>query len=258
MSMDAAQPKTQSYMAARMSYKPGKNKGLQRKSALELAKERADKAKEKAEKEKETAESDAEKSASDYRNGLLACQKEFDDFMNRLIWNNYKKYIKEKALDSSESEAVEAVEDTSNVGGSATLKGNEKKYQAYIDKYAAQYKLDPNLVASVITIESHWDPNARSSAQCNGLMQVNSHFVGGDLFDPETNIREGCKILRDCMNAYPESLEHALTAYNCGIAGAKNKSTSSYATKVNNEYSNRKLLAQNSSSSSGSHLNYQA
>ena len=48
--------------------------------------------------------------------------------MNRLIWNNYKKYIKEKALDSSESEAVEAVEDTSNVGGSATLKGNEKKY----------------------------------------------------------------------------------------------------------------------------------
>lgn len=248
MSMDAVQPKTQSYMAARMSYKPGKNKGLQRKSALELAKERADKAKEKAEKEKETAESDAEKSASDYRNGLLACQKEYDDFINRLIWNNTKKYIKD----------VEAVEDTSNVGGSATLKANEKKYQAYIDKYAAQYKLDPNLVASVITIESHWDPNARSSAQCNGLMQVNSHYVGGDLFDPETNIKEGCKILRDCMNAYPESLEHALTAYNCGIAGAKNKLTSSYATDVINEYSNRKLLAQNSSSSSGSHLNYQA
>lgn len=258
MSMDAAQPKTQSYMAARMSYKPGKNKGLQRKSALELAKERADKAKEKAEKEKEAAESDAEKSASNYRNVLLACQKEFDDFMNRLIWNNYKKYIKEKALDSSESEAVEAVEDTSNVGGSATLKANEKKYQAYIDKYAAQYKLDPNLVASVITIESHWDPNARSSAQCNGLMQVNSHYVGGDLFDPETNIREGSKYLRECMNAYPESLEHALTAYNYGIAGSKNKTTSGYATDVINEYSNRKLLAQNSSSSSGSHLNYQA
>lgn len=258
MSMDAAQPKTQSYMAARMSYKPGKNKGLQRKSALELAKERADKAKEKAEKEKETAESDAEKSASDYRNGLLACQKEYDDFMNRLIWNSYKKYIKEKALDSSETEAVEAVEDTSNVGGSATLKGNEKKYQAYIDKYAAQYKLDPNLVASVITIESHWDPNARSSAQCNGLMQVNSHFVGGNLFDPETNIREGSKYLRECMNAYPESLEHALTAYNYGISGSKNKTTSGYATDVINEYSNRKLLAQKSSSSSGSHLNYQA
>lgn len=258
MSMDAAQPKTQSYMAARMSYKPGKNKGLQRKSALELAKERADKAKEKAEKEKETAESDAEKSASDYRNGLLACQKEYDDFMNRLIWNSYKKYIKEKALDSSESEAVEAVEDTSNVGGSATLKGNEKKYQAYIDKYAAQYKLDPNLVASVITIESHWDPNARSSAQCNGLMQVNSHFVGGNLFDPETNIREGSKYLRECMNAYPESLEHALTAYNYGISGSKNKTTSGYAIDVINEYSNRKLLAQKSSSSSGSHLNYQA
>lgn len=256
--MDAVQPKTQSYMAARMSYKPGKNKGLQRKSALELAKERADKAKEKAEKEKETAESDAEKSASDYRNGLLACQKEYDDFMNRLIWNSYKKYIKEKALDSSESEAVETVEDTSNVGGSATLKGNEKKYQAYIDKYAAQYKLDPNLVASVITIESHWDPNARSSAQCNGLMQVNSHFVGGNLFDPETNIREGSKYLRECMNAYPESLEHALTAYNYGISGSKNKTTSGYATDVINEYSNRKLLAQKSSSSSGSHLNYQA
>ena len=257
MAMDAAQPKTQSYMAARMSYKPGKNK-LPRKSGLELAKERADKAKEKAEKEKETAESDAEKSASNYRNGLLACQKEFDDFMNRLIWNNYKKFIKEKALASSESESVEAVADSSNVGGSATLKANEKKYQASIDKYAAQYNLDPNLVASVITIESGWNPNARSSAQCNGLMQVNSHYVPGDLFDPETNIREGCRILRDCMNTYPDSLDHALTAYNCGIAGAKNKTTSGYATKVINEYNNRKLLAQNSSSSSGSHLNYQA
>lgn len=257
MSMDAVQPKTQSYMAARRGYKP-KKKAYDPETALARKKKQTEKIKEDAEKEKEAAESDAEKSASDYRNSLLAFQKEFDDFINRLIWNNTKKYIKEKALDSSETEAVEAVEDTSNVGGSATLKGNEKKYQAYIDKYAAQYKLDPNLVASVITIESHWDPNARSSAQCNGLMQVNSHYVGGNLFDPETNIREGCKILRDCMNAYPESLEHALTAYNCGIAGAKNKSTSSYATKVNNEYSNRKLLAQNSSSSSGSHLNYQA
>ena len=257
MSMDAAQPKTQSYMAARRSYKP-KKKAYDPENPLARKKEQTKIIEEKAEKKKEAAESDAEKSASNYRNVLLACQKEFDDFMNRLLWNIYKKYIKEIALDSSESEAVEAVEDTSNVGGSATLKANEKKYQAYIDKYAAQYKLDPNLVASVITIESHWDPNARSSAQCNGLMQVNSHYVGGDLFDPETNIREGCKILRDCMNAYPESLDHALTAYNCGIAGAKNKSTSSYATKVNNEYSNRKLLAQNSSSSSGSHLNYQA
>lgn len=255
--MDAAQPKTQSYMAARRGYKP-KKKAYDPETALVRKKKQTEKIKEDAEKEKEAAESDAEKSASDYRNSLLAFQKEFDDFINRLIWNNTKKYIKEKALDSSESEAVEAVEDTSNVGGSATLKGNEKKYQAYIDKYAAQYKLDPNLVASVITIESHWDPNARSSAQCNGLMQVNSHYVGGNLFDPETNIREGSKYLRECMNAYPESLEHALTAYNYGIAGSKNKTTSGYATDVINEYSNRKLLAQKSSSSSGSHLNYQA
>lgn len=255
--MDAVQPKTQSYMAARRGYKP-KKKAYDPETALARKKKQTEKIKEDAEKEKEAAESDAEKSASNYRNSLLAFQKEFDDFINRLIWNNTKKYIKEKALDSSESEAVEAVEDTSNVGGSATLKGNEKKYQAYIDKYAAQYKLDPNLVASVITIESHWDPNARSSAQCNGLMQVNSHYVGGNLFDPETNIREGSKYLRECMNAYPESLEHALTAYNYGIAGSKNKTTSGYATDVINEYSNRKLLAQKSSSSSGSHLNYQA
>lgn len=257
MSMDAAQPKTQSYMAARRSYKP-KKKAYDPENPLARKKEQTKRIEEKAEKEKEAAESDAEKSASNYRNVLLACQKEFDDFMNRLLWNIYKKYIKEIAFDSSESEAVEAVEDISNVGGSATLKANEKKYQAYIDKYAAQYKLDPNLVASVITIESHWDPNARSSAQCNGLMQVNSHFVGGNLFDPETNIREGSKYLRECMNAYPESLEHALTAYNYGISGSKNKTTSGYATDVINEYSNRKLLAQKSSSSSGSHLNYQA
>ena len=31
-----------------------------------------------------------------YKDFLLACQKEFDDFMNRLLWNIYKKYIKER------------------------------------------------------------------------------------------------------------------------------------------------------------------
>lgn len=253
MAMDAA-PKTQSYMSNRMNYKPGKSKAYSPKGALDRAKERAKKAEEDAEKAKEDTEASAEKSLAAYKTAMQEAQNEQDNMLNYYLKCITKQYLKEQ----DEKSVSREVSDDSNVGGSATLKGNEKKYQAYIDKYAAKYNLDPNLVASVISIESTWNPNAKSTANCKGLMQVNATFVKGNLYDPEYNIEQGCKILRESMNAYPESLEHALTAYNYGVDGAKNKSTSKYATDVLAEYDNRKQLAQNTTTDSGSRLNYQA
>ncbi|MCD8377325.1 MAG: transglycosylase SLT domain-containing protein [Candidatus Gastranaerophilales bacterium] len=145
-----------------------------------------------------------------------------------------------------------------NNGDLYVKNNNEAKYQSYILKYAKQYNLDPNLVAAVIEKESNWNPNAVSSANCKGLMQVNPKYVSGNLHDVDHNIAEGCRILRECMDAYPDSLEQALVAYNAGITGAKNTPSSSYSTKVMNAYNSRtELLAQNSANSTNK-LDYSA
>jgi len=65
------------------------------------------------------------------------------------------------------------------------------------------YDVDPYLVASVITIESGWKTDKRSSTHDFGLMQVHtarngsSRFWGREkeLLDPKTNVREGVRIL---------------------------------------------------------------
>ena len=255
----------QSYMSARMSYKPGGKKAYDAKSPLDRAKERTEAAKERADKQKEKEKAAAEKRDQEYRASMYSAQAEYERIFNYMYKQQMKELMglgdfDETTYKVGEAAKVEEVEtaDAASTGGSAALKGNEKKYQSYIDKYAAKYNLDPNLVAAVIQKESTWNPNAVSSANCIGLMQVNPKYVSGNLKDPEYNIEQGCRILRECMDAYPDSLNHALTAYNRGIGGAKDHPTSGYATNVMNEYNSRKQLAQNSSSSTGSNLNYQA
>lgn len=46
------------------------------------------------------------------------------------------------------------------------------EYQDIVEKYTAVYGLDKNLVNGVIFSESHFEPNAVSSAGAKGLMQV--------------------------------------------------------------------------------------
>ena len=46
------------------------------------------------------------------------------------------------------------------------------EYQDLIEKYAAQYDLDPYFIAAVINTESGFDASAVSSAGAQGLMQI--------------------------------------------------------------------------------------
>ena len=90
-----------------------------------------------------------------------------------------------------------------------------------IIRWAAAYGLDPNLVATVIQIESCGDPGARSEAGAQGLMQVMpQHFDGTeDPLDPETNALRGLEILRECLYS-PYNTENdvglAFACYNGG------------------------------------------
>lgn len=100
------------------------------------------------------------------------------------------------------------------------------KYADMVNAYAEEYDLPPSLVFGVIHTESHFNETAVSSAGAKGLMQiVDATFewvlqkLGeeeGDVFDAETNIRCGTKLLRILSDEFAHT-ETVLAAYNAGI-----------------------------------------
>jgi soluble lytic murein transglycosylase len=102
------------------------------------------------------------------------------------------------------------------------------RYEHIIRGHAANYDLDPALVAAVIYQESKFDPDARSDSGALGLMQLlpetakgiaartgGSQFRVADLRNPEINVRYGSWYLRHLLDKYG-SEEQALAAYNGG------------------------------------------
>lgn len=87
-----------------------------------------------------------------------------------------------------------------------------------ISIWAITYNIDPNLIASVMQIESCGDPNATSWAGANGLFQVMPfHFnQNEDMFDPQTNANTGLSLLAALLNQYNGNVYLALAAYNGG------------------------------------------
>lgn len=80
--------------------------------------------------------------------------------------------------------------------------------------------IPPELVLSVIQVESNFDRFAISSAGARGLMQVMPFWLEelsrptDDLFDIRTNIRFGCIILRHYMDRERGNHARALARYN--------------------------------------------
>jgi len=102
------------------------------------------------------------------------------------------------------------------------------EYAELIEKYAAQYGIDPYFVAAVIHTESGFDPEAISSAGAMGLMQIMPEtgewiagklgvedFTADDLLNPETNIEMGCWYLQFLQERF-DTLPVIMAAYNAG------------------------------------------
>ncbi len=88
--------------------------------------------------------------------------------------------------------------------------------------WSARYHLDPDLVATVMQIESCGYIRAESSAGARGLFQVMPyHFLEGeDPFHPGTNAKRGLKYLRMAQEA-GGTTRLTLAGYNGGITGAQ-------------------------------------
>lgn len=87
-----------------------------------------------------------------------------------------------------------------------------------IKAWAVVYQIDPNLIATLIQIESCGDPLVSSPAGAQGLFQVMPlHFTAGeDMLDVQTNARRGLDYLSGGLERAEGHVGLALAGYNGG------------------------------------------
>lgn len=87
-----------------------------------------------------------------------------------------------------------------------------------ISRWATQYNLDPNLLATVMQIESCGDSSVSSVAGAQGLFQVMPfHFATGEnQLDPDTNAMRGANFLNLCLDYSNGDAGLAMACYNGG------------------------------------------
>lgn len=106
---------------------------------------------------------------------------------------------------------------------------NLKKYEAMVDRAAAEFTLDPALLKAIMAAESGFNPNAVSPKGAIGLMQImpataqrygmqadKKRTLQQKLTDPAINIRLAARYLRDLKNLFPQRLELMIASYNAG------------------------------------------
>ena len=87
-----------------------------------------------------------------------------------------------------------------------------------IVRWAGAYDLDPNLLATVMQIESCGHPTINSYAGAQGLFQVMPfHFADGEnMHDPDINARRGASVLSECLRMSNGDAGLAMACYNGG------------------------------------------
>ncbi|MCK9310284.1 MAG: lytic transglycosylase domain-containing protein [Candidatus Cloacimonetes bacterium] len=107
-------------------------------------------------------------------------------------------------------------------------------YIEYIEENVKGEGIDPYLVLSIIRVESGFNPNAISSKEAKGLMQLRDSTysdVGNlfppsdkeiDLYDPEINIKIGIAYFKKLIKKYNGNYYIALLAYNGGMGNVDN------------------------------------
>ena len=107
------------------------------------------------------------------------------------------------------------------------------------------FDVPAHLIAAVIDQESGFnvhalgDKDEEGQPHSYGLMQLNLEGAGygylpDQLLDSYFNIMVGTEYLRACMNAFPNNLRLAISAYNQGIGGASEKGWGANRTYVLN------------------------
>lgn len=96
-------------------------------------------------------------------------------------------------------------------------------WEGKIVEWAAEHNLDPNMVATVMQIESCGHSGISSSAGAQGLFQVMPfHFTRGEIMtDPNTNARRGMAFLVEMLELTDGDVGLAFAGYNGGHRAAR-------------------------------------
>jgi soluble lytic murein transglycosylase-like protein len=93
-------------------------------------------------------------------------------------------------------------------------------FQETVDRLAGRHGLPPELLHSVIQVESNYNPYAVSSKGALGIMQLipatARRFGVSDVFDPAENMEGGARYLQYLLALFNGDYPLALAAYNAG------------------------------------------
>jgi hypothetical protein len=123
------------------------------------------------------------------------------------------------------------------------------------------YRLDPDLVNSVIRAESGFNVRAVSPKGAQGLMQLMPQTASAlgvrNAFDAQANIEGGTRYLRELLERYDFDLIKALAAYNAGPERVEQYGgvppyyeTKAYVARIVRDFNKKKLAAKTSAESS--------
>jgi membrane-bound lytic murein transglycosylase MltF len=126
-----------------------------------------------------------------------------------------------------------------------------------VNAASGRYRLDPDLVSSVIKAESGFNVRAVSPKGAQGLMQLMpdtaSKLGVPDAFDPQANVEGGTRYLRELLERYNFDLVKALAAYNAGPLRVEQyggvppyHETRAYVRRVVTDFNKKKKVEQKS------------
>lgn len=125
-------------------------------------------------------------------------------------------------LGEGESQPAAAPIVASNNGISPVFSPTVQRWANEIVEWSAAFDIDPDMIATIMQIESCGDPQAESWAGAQGLFQVMPfHFETYETMkDPDTNAYRGVKYFSERLAQTGGNVGHAFAGYNGGHVAA--------------------------------------